>query len=242
MKTEIIKVNGEDYQVRIIIEDRIDSKVSVNQKIISMHLPDCLSREELFRELLKMKLWARQKILENPGKFQRRPLKEYKDGHEIVVGSEKYTLRIQHFDKSSSSARMDGNTLFLSISSNLTEMQKSKHISTLISRCIARKKLPEVKKRVEELNRLYFQKDIKKVFLKHNQSNWGSCSEKGNINFSTRLLFAPPDVFDYLCIHELAHLSEQNHSKQFWALVEKAMPDYKEKEKWIKENGASCNF
>jgi predicted metal-dependent hydrolase len=55
-------------------------------------------------------------------------------------------------------------------------------------------------------------------------------------------LFAPKDVFDYICIHELAHLVEQNHSDKFWALVEKAMPDYMEKEKWLKENRGLCKF
>ena len=71
---------------------------------------------------------------------------------------------------------------------------------------------------------------------------WGSCSEKGNINISTRLLFAPEDVLEYVCIHELAHLIEQNHSEKFWQLVKNAMPNYQEKRKWLKENGDSICF
>ena len=78
--------------------------------------------------------------------------------------------------------------------------------------------------------------------MKYNHSNWGSCSEKGNINISTRALFTPNDVLDYLYVHELAHLVEQNHSNSFWTLVQKAMPDYKEKQKWLKENGGKCKF
>lgn len=237
-----MSINEMEYKIRIKIEKRNDSRVSISQKSINIRVPNFLSREELFQEVQKMKSWAKQKILENPEKFRQKLQKKYCDGQEISVGNEKYLLKIRYLNKTGSSARIDGNTIFLSISSNLNEIQKSKHISTLISRCLARKKLPEVRKRIEEFNAKYFNKEIKKVFFKYNQSNWGSCSERGNINLSTRLLFAPQEVFDYLCIHELAHLVEQNHSEQFWAMVEKAMPDYKEKEKWLKENGRGCTF
>jgi len=83
---------------------------------------------------------------------------------------------------------------------------------------------------------------INKIFFKNLRSRWGSCSERSNINISTGLLFAPEDVLEYICIHELAHLIEQNHSSRFWQLVEKAMPDYREKEKWLNENGGKCGF
>ena len=78
--------------------------------------------------------------------------------------------------------------------------------------------------------------------MKYNHSNWGSCSSKGNINLSTRLLFAPDDVIDYVIIHELAHRIEMNHSPRFWKLVSDAMPDYKEKEKWLKVHGGKLGF
>jgi predicted metal-dependent hydrolase len=242
MKTEIININNQAYVVKVKIEDRNNFKASISKKSINIRAPDFLPREELFKNIEKMKAWARQKILENPDKFKKEPVKQYNDGQEIDVVGERYILKIGYLNKAGSSARMDGNIISLSISSNLNDEKKAKHISTLISRCLARKKLPEVKKRIEELNSLYFQKDIRKVFLKHSQSRLGSCSENGNINISTKLLFAPKDVFDYICIHELAHLVEQNHSDKFWALVEKAMPDYMEKEKWLKENRGLCKF
>ena len=62
------------------------------------------------------------------------------------------------------------------------------------------------------------------------------------MNLSTRLLFAPKDVIDYVIIHELAHLYEMNHSKKFWNIVSQVMPNYKEKEKWLSKNGRLCDF
>ena len=102
--------------------------------------------------------------------------------------------------------------------------------------------LPEVIKRIEELNKKYFSVNINGVKLKYNKSNWGSRSVRNNINISTRLLFAPKDVQDYVFIHELAHFIEMNHSKRFWEIVKKIIPDYKEKELWLKKNGSKCDF
>jgi predicted metal-dependent hydrolase len=78
--------------------------------------------------------------------------------------------------------------------------------------------------------------------LKNNQSNWGSCSSKRNINLSSRLLFAPEKVLDYVIVHELSHLKEMNHSKKFWDIVASVMPDYKKMETWLSKNGDKLKF
>jgi predicted metal-dependent hydrolase len=77
----------------------------------------------------------------------------------------------------------------------------------------------------------------KKMALKDTKTRWGSCSSLGNINLSWRLVLAPAGVAEYVALHELCHLKEANHSKKFWDLVGKYMPDYKERRKWLKENG-----
>ena len=78
-----------------------------------------------------------------------------------------------------------------------------------------------------------------RITIRNQKTRWGSCSSKGNLNFNCLLMMAPKEVIDYVVIHELCHRKEMNHSKKFWALVEKAMPDYKIHRKWLKENGAS---
>lgn len=62
---------------------------------------------------------------------------------------------------------------------------------------------------------------------------WGSCSPEGNINISWYLLFAPVEAIDYVLVHELAHRVEFNHSKAFWAVVERYVPDYKIRKKLL---------
>jgi predicted metal-dependent hydrolase len=67
----------------------------------------------------------------------------------------------------------------------------------------------------------------KSVSFRNQKSRWGSCSSQGRINLNWKLACFDQDIQDYVIIHELAHLVHQNHSKRFWSLVEKYMPDYK---------------
>ncbi|HAF96625.1 MAG: hypothetical protein A2X34_03525 [Elusimicrobia bacterium GWC2_51_8] len=75
-----------------------------------------------------------------------------------------------------------------------------------------------------------------RVFIKDQRTLWGSCSRKRNLNFNWRLAAAPPEVLDYVVIHEFCHLREMNHSKRFWALVAVTCPDYAARRKWLRDN------
>ncbi len=76
-----------------------------------------------------------------------------------------------------------------------------------------------------------------RITVRSQKSKWGSCSSKGNLNFNCLMMLTPPEVRDYLIVHELCHRREMNHSPRFWAEVERVLPDYREREKWLKENG-----
>ena len=75
-----------------------------------------------------------------------------------------------------------------------------------------------------------------RVTIREQKTRWGSCSSKGNLNFNWKLIMAPPQVLDYVVIHELCHLHEFNHSPRFWALVAAQMPDYEIWKKWLKKH------
>lgn len=75
-----------------------------------------------------------------------------------------------------------------------------------------------------------------KIRINNAKTRWGSCSSKGNLNFSWRLVMAPMSVIDYVVVHELVHLIEKNHGKEFWAKVRSVLPDYKERADWLKQN------
>jgi predicted metal-dependent hydrolase len=78
-----------------------------------------------------------------------------------------------------------------------------------------------------------------RITVRNQRTRWGSCSSKGNLNFNCLLMLAPPGILDYVVVHELCHRKEMNHSPKFWAEVAKVMPDYKERQKWLRTEGSS---
>lgn len=77
----------------------------------------------------------------------------------------------------------------------------------------------------------------RKIGITSARTRWGSCGANGSLNFSWRLILTPLEAVDYVVVHELVHTVFHNHSRRFWGKVEKIMPDYKERRKWLQTNG-----
>lgn len=75
---------------------------------------------------------------------------------------------------------------------------------------------------------------IGRVSIRNQKSRWGSCSRKGNLNFTYKLVHIAPELADYVVIHELCHIGELNHGPRFWKLVAETCPDYKARRKALK--------
>ena len=78
-----------------------------------------------------------------------------------------------------------------------------------------------------------------RITIRSQHTRWGSCSAKGNLNFNCLLMLTPPEILDYVVVHELCHRKELNHSARFWAEVERVMPNYRDHRKWLKVNGGA---
>lgn len=82
----------------------------------------------------------------------------------------------------------------------------------------------------------------KELELRNQRTRWGSCSTGGTLSLNWRLIMAPPGVIDYIIVHELAHLTEQNHGPEFWETVAEHVPDYQAKAEWLTENSSRLIF
>lgn len=78
-----------------------------------------------------------------------------------------------------------------------------------------------------------------RVTIRCQQTRWGSCSSRGNLNFNCLLMLAPEEVLDYVVVHELAHRKQMNHSALFWQAVARECPDYKKSLRWLKDRGGA---
>lgn len=81
----------------------------------------------------------------------------------------------------------------------------------------------------------------KSITLRDTTSRWGSCSSSGALNFSWRIILAPPEALNYLAAHEVAHLREMNHSDRFWSLVEQVCPDMEAQKAWLRTHGTKLH-
>ncbi|MCF7860572.1 M48 family metallopeptidase [Patescibacteria group bacterium] len=84
------------------------------------------------------------------------------------------------------------------------------------------------KERLEYFNQFYHFK-YTRLSIRDQRTRWGSCSKRGGLNFNYRLVFLPPELIDYLIVHELCHLQQLNHSPAFWGLVAQQIPDFKKR-------------
>ena len=118
----------------------------------------------------------------------------------------------------------------------LREPEDEEQVREALKRALSRRALERVRERLE-----YYAPRLgvtfNRVAIRDQKSRWGSCSAKQNLNFNWKLIMAPPEVLDYVVIHELCHLIEFNHSPRFWRLVEGQMPEYECWKRWLKEHG-----
>lgn len=109
---------------------------------------------------------------------------------------------------------------------------------------------PEEQERLAAQARLFFQArvdfyapkvgtDYGRITVRMQRTRWGSCSAKGNLSFNCLLMLCPQEVRDYVVVHELCHRLEMNHSRRFWAQVQRALPEYAASRKWLREHGDS---
>ena len=92
-------------------------------------------------------------------------------------------------------------------------------------------------RRLEYFNTFYNLK-YNKIVIRNQKTRWGSCSKRGNLNFNYKIALLPEKMADYIIVHELCHLAEFNHSKNFWNLVAMQIPDYKETRDDLHKNGS----
>ena len=242
VEKQFVEIDGTKIQVDVIRERRRSVRFSVVKDGVNVRMPIMLTPEQEREQFKRLHEWLLKVYKRKSNFLEKFESKTYKTGDIVEVGTRKYYLDIYLEDKKNHSAKLKNGTISLFLSQNDSESHRQKAISQLLSRVISDDFLPEIARRVQEWNHIHFRKPIKAIRLKYNHSNWGSCSRDGNINLSSRLLFAPDDVIDYVIVHELSHLVEMNHSDRFWKVVSDVMPNYEEKEKWLSKNGAVCDF
>lgn len=126
------------------------------------------------------------------------------------------------------------NTFQIILKPGLAPSKRQKEIKESIHNWYRKNIKDELERRVNHYAQI-MNASFNNIYVKDVSSHWGSCSIRRNLNFNYRLAMIPVELADYVIIHELCHLTEMNHSADFWNLVGKYLPDYKLKRSRLKK-------
>ena len=217
-----IKKSSRARYLRIKIDNSGEVIVTIPSRINERHGHDFVSKNSS---------WVLAKLKEvNYNKTEYK----FESGEFLPYLGEEIKLLFKKDDRKYPKGGIHSDTML--IMANEEDINDKKKIREAIIKTYKKYFRTIIEEAVEEYTKVYGFK-YNRIAIKDNKTNWGSCSSKKNLNFNWKLIFAPLDVIDYVVVHEVCHLKEQNHSSRFWDLVEKEYPDYKEKKKWLKDNG-----
>ena len=236
----ISKAQNLPVPIKMIIESRKGARISLQKKQIILRIPKQMSLKQKNEVAEKLIDWA-EKTIRDKHLYTKTQTYLFDSNDTVQIMGQPYQLQQKeilgergyiHISKSQQ-------TIKISYPMHGFDDQTSKNewLQKLLAKGLNQYFHSEIAERVKILNEKHFNVAFNQVKLRYTHTRWGSCSSSGNISLSTKLLLVPPIVRDYVIIHELAHRLEMNHSDRFWALVEKAMPDYRIHLNWLKIQG-----
>lgn len=234
-KQTIHDIQGRGFTAAIIRTNRKKSStVRVQEGKVSLIVPRHVSHQYVQELLTKKTPWIKKKLLLQRQGPRIRP-KKYITGESISYLGKNYPLRLEA--AASSWVKLIGGRFVVGspqpfqpdgIKVDLTDW--------FIAHAEAR-----LTEKVEYYSRIL---DVSPsaVIIKTFKARWGSCSNRGKIQFNWKIIIAPNRIIDYVVVHELCHLRHLNHSPAFWHSVEQVIPDYRESNHWLRTNGHSLEI
>lgn len=214
------------------------------------------------RKTLSIRIWKWWELLVKvPKKVSQKIILDFLEKHKTWISEkqnlfeensqkfeiwEKFLFFWEEFDLCELEAKNDKNVLIFDSKKFFTNTKNPEILRELFIKFYKKEAKKYISKKISEICEL-LNLSFNKLKITSASSRWGSCNSKKNISFSFRLILAPKKSIDYVIVHELAHLSEMNHSKAFWYLVQDysdqiGIWSYKENKKWLRQNHLKTNF
>ncbi|HPK09306.1 MAG TPA: M48 family metallopeptidase [Saprospiraceae bacterium] len=228
---------GYDIPIKVYKEFRNGSRYAFTSKQIIFRIPKTLLKSSEKAYIEKGLKWVEKTLRTKPGLLDKVVPKSYPNNFIIRSMDQDFRVVIIPSTNENSSFKKVDDTINIKISQNHVDKTQ-----VLLSKVFRKIHKAAFEREVHEINSQLFKKEVNTIRLKYNKTNWGSCSTKKNLNFSTRCLLLPKWLRSYIIVHELSHLLEMNHSHRFWKEVEKRYPEYKKAEKFLTEKGHQFDF
>jgi len=223
----------EKIEFDVIFRKRKTLSIEVEApKNIRVIAPEGKTEEEILQTVKTKSKWMVQKLFEIREMEYRRRDKQYVNGEAFLYMGRNYSLQIIVDEKARlSDAKLSRGKL------NVTTYSKSE---VVIRKAIENWYKDKAKEKIKERIGYYqsqFNVSPKRVMIKDQQKRWGSCTKDQQLFFNWKCIMAPSPVLDYIVVHEMCHMVYMNHSKEFWSLLKRVLPDYEQWKEWLKNNG-----
>lgn len=231
--------NNENFEYELRRSRRKTIGITINPDgSVVVTAPLRLSQAKIMEALQHKAGWISKKLALVHDIAVRVPVRSYVSGEKFWYLGKGYPLNLTQTDEHISRIKYADELFYIDLQCGLTEEQREQCITELFQKWYKRAA------RIVIGKRMVYYAEILKVHpqgmkIKSQKSLWGSCTGKDIINFNWKLIMTPPEVIDYVVVHELCHLIERNHSSNFWNLVAGILPDYKQQKNWLKMNGAT---
>ncbi|SJZ82649.1 M48 family metallopeptidase [Selenihalanaerobacter shriftii] len=239
---EIIEFGNSTIEYEVIKSSRKTIGFEVNpEKGVLIRSPKNLSSHQI-KEMVKKKAgWILEKQ-EKLNEVKSKPVpKEFMSGEKLPYLGRRYRLKVTTKDIQGVSLRLYQGKFQIEVSNKITKEDRRELIHQEVINWYKKHAATKLEERVNKYKK-QVGKEPAKIKIKEQKKRWGSCSSLGNLNFNWKIIMAPMSVVDYIVVHELAHLKYPNHSKDFWDLVGTIIPNYKEKQEWLRINGKQLNI
>ncbi len=192
--------------------------------------------EDFIRHQVKSKAkWITKKLMDAARTAETIIQRRFQCGHKFMYLGQTYILNIA-IEKTLKGVFVLEGVLYIR-----TSKKDEEHIKKLLMKWYRKQAEENLSERLVILGAKMGLKP-RLVKVKEQKRRWGSCTFSGNIYLNWRIIMAPIEVIDYVIVHELAHLAHHDHSKNFWAVVERFMPDYRQRRQWLKNNAVMMDF
>lgn len=205
--------------------------------IINVIAPNGLDKTFIVDKVKNKSDWIIKKLDEIEVLNNNRYIRSYESGDIFLYLGKEYMLEVL-VDKITigTSVSLENNKLIVRSNSNNKDV-----IQRALKKWYTDETLGIVKERINYY-KLFFEDTVTSIKIKDQKSRWASCTYKNEILFNLRCSMMPIQIIDYIVVHEMCHMEHRNHSKDFYLAVERILPDYKERVKWLKNNGVRMNF
>jgi predicted metal-dependent hydrolase len=208
---------------------------------VEVRAPNRVSAAEIHRVVLGFRGWIERHRSATLARTARRAARRFEDGEEFVVRGEPLVLRVRVVRDVGGPARRVGDELWVEVGELIPAAERAVHVRRAVMAWLLAAAADWVDARHRELAPRVGASAVR-IVLKDMRSRWGSCGPDRRMSLNWRLVLVPPDVLDYVIVHELCHVFEPNHSRAFWERVEAVLPQARQSRRWLRKHGDDLGF